>query len=133
MKKKAIASLREHLEAMKEEDVFEAVVKAIAEAPQFSMAQYPERAVLLSNVTKEGTARDTLSRFVAGLCIEYNSIFVEVSTLRASERYCALQTQWMQRIREIIEAGESLATCKVRWGNLDKITNNSVSLSAGWQ
>ena len=112
MEKGAIDDLRKHLEGTNEEDVFKAVLDAITKSPQFNMAQYPERAFFLRNITKEGAVRQTLSRFVAGLCIEYDSILVEVSKFPISTKYCALQTQWMQRIREIVQSGERLARSK---------------------
>ena len=92
-----------------EDAALKAVIDGISTSPQFTIVQYPERAVFLSKITKEGTVGQIFSHFVAGLRIEYDTVIANVSKLPFAVKYCALQTQWIQRIREIIEAGERLA------------------------
>ena len=51
-----------------------------------------------------------MARFVSGLCAEYSSMLSEFSGIAIYAKYAEMQVQWLQRVRRIVEAGETLAT-----------------------
>ena len=89
-------------------DFLETLLQQLSESPQFNM--FPERAAFLKSVTNEGEERQCFSRFVSGLCDEYTGMISELSRIPVSVRFAEMQVQWLQHVRQIMEAGERLAT-----------------------
>ena len=102
-----------------EDRLFLDVIKGLSEYPQLSMTQFPERTAFLNAVRRDGNEKRCLSHFVSGLCAEYNVMLTEFSGFPTSARYTEMQVQWLQRVRQIVEAGETLAIAEAQDSDAD--------------